>query len=96
MSLTRKDIEAIAHLARLNLTDAEIPVYVESLSNIMSFVGDLDKAKTDGITPMAHPMSGLSQRLRTDDVLETDRHELYQKNAPQVAAALYVVPKVIE
>lgn len=96
MSLTRKDIEAIARLARLNLTDAEIPVYVESLSNIMSFVGDLDKATTDGITPMAHPLSGLSQRLRADEVLEADRHELYQQNAPQVASALYVVPKVIE
>jgi aspartyl-tRNA(Asn)/glutamyl-tRNA(Gln) amidotransferase subunit C len=96
MSLTRKDIDSIAHLARLNLTDAEIAVYVESLSSIMNFVGELDRAQTDGITPMAHPMPGLSQRLRADEVLESDHHERYQRNAPQVAAALYVVPKVIE
>lgn len=96
MSLTRKDIESIAHLARLNLTETEIPVYVQSLSSIMHFVGELDRAKTDGITPMAHPLPGLSQRLRADEVLESDHHEQYQRNAPQVAAELYVVPKVIE
>jgi aspartyl-tRNA(Asn)/glutamyl-tRNA(Gln) amidotransferase subunit C len=96
MSLTRKDIDSIAHLARLNLTETEIPVYVQSLSSIMNFVGELDRAKTDGITPMAHPLAGLSQRLRADEVLESDHHEQYQRNAPQVAAALYVVPKVIE
>jgi aspartyl-tRNA(Asn)/glutamyl-tRNA(Gln) amidotransferase subunit C len=45
---------------------------------------------------MAHPLPGLSQRLRSDEPTETDRHELYQGNAPQVEAGLYLVPKVIE
>jgi aspartyl-tRNA(Asn)/glutamyl-tRNA(Gln) amidotransferase subunit C len=45
---------------------------------------------------MAHPLPGLSQRLRADEPMETDRHELYQSNAPQVEAGLYLVPKVIE
>ena len=45
---------------------------------------------------MAHPLPGLSQRLRPDVVTETDQHERYQRNAPQVAAGLYLVPKVIE
>jgi len=45
---------------------------------------------------MAHPLPGLSQRLRPDVVTESDRHEQYQPNAPQVAAGLYLVPKVIE
>jgi aspartyl-tRNA(Asn)/glutamyl-tRNA(Gln) amidotransferase subunit C len=45
---------------------------------------------------MAHPLPGLTQRLRPDVVTETDAHERYQANAPQVAASLYLVPKVIE
>jgi aspartyl-tRNA(Asn)/glutamyl-tRNA(Gln) amidotransferase subunit C len=45
---------------------------------------------------MAHPLAGLSQRLRADVVTEQDAHERYQQNAPQVAAGLYLVPKVIE
>jgi aspartyl-tRNA(Asn)/glutamyl-tRNA(Gln) amidotransferase subunit C len=72
MSLTRTDIENIARLARLELTEAEIPVYVDSLSRIFAFVGELD------------------------EVTETDRRDLYQRNAPRVEAGLYLVPKVIE
>lgn len=96
MSLTRKDIENIARLARLELAEAEIPVYVDSLSRIFDFVGELERAPTDGIAPMAHPLPGLAQRLRADEVTETDAHQRYQRNAPQVEAGLYLVPKVIE
>ena len=96
MSLTRAQIESIAHLARLELEPAEIPVYQESLSRIIDLVGQLDRAGTAGVAPMAHPMPGLTQRLRPDTVTEQDHHELYQATAPQVAAGLYLVPKVIE
>ncbi|HEY6516818.1 MAG TPA: Asp-tRNA(Asn)/Glu-tRNA(Gln) amidotransferase subunit GatC [Steroidobacteraceae bacterium] len=96
MALTRAQIESIAHLARLELEPAEIPVYQDSLSRIIDLVGELDRADTAGVAPMAHPLPGLSQRLRSDAVTEQDRHELYQANAPQVAAGLYLVPKVIE
>jgi aspartyl-tRNA(Asn)/glutamyl-tRNA(Gln) amidotransferase subunit C len=96
MALTREQIENIAHLARLELQPAEVPVYQESLSAIFDFVGELDRADTANVAPMAHPLPGLSQRLRPDVVTEQDHHELFQENAPQVAAGLYLVPKVIE
>jgi aspartyl-tRNA(Asn)/glutamyl-tRNA(Gln) amidotransferase subunit C len=96
MALTREQIESIAHLARLQLTQPEIASYQESLSRILDFVGELERADTASISPMAHPLPGLSQRLRPDTVTETDHHEQYQANAPQTAAALYLVPKVIE
>ena len=96
MSLTREQIENIAHLARLELKQPEVPVYQDSLSRILDLVGELDRADTANVQPMAHPLPGLSQRLRPDVATEQDRHELYQQNAPQVAAGLYLVPKVIE
>jgi len=96
MALTREQIASIAALARLELAPGEVPVYQESLSRIVEFIGALERADTAGVTPMAHPLPGLSQRLRPDAVTETDRHEEYQANAPQVAAGLYLVPKVIE
>ena len=96
MALTREQIASIASLARLELSPAEVPVYQESLSRILEFVGALERADTAQVAPMAHPLPGLSQRLRADQVTETDHHELYQANAPQVAAGLYLVPKVIE
>ena len=96
MALTREQIASIASLARLELTPGEVPVYQESLSRIVDFIGALERADTAGVAPMAHPLPGLSQRLRSDVVTEQDRHEAYQQNAPQVAAGLYLVPKVIE
>jgi len=96
MVLTREQIESIAALARLELTPAELPVYQQSLSSILEFVGALERADTASVAPMAHPLPGLSQRLRPDEVTEQDHHAEYQQNAPQVAAGLYLVPKVIE
>jgi aspartyl-tRNA(Asn)/glutamyl-tRNA(Gln) amidotransferase subunit C len=96
MSLTRQDVEKIAHLARLSITEQEMPVYVTSLSSIVNFVDELSRADTSGVQPMAHPLDGQHQRLRADEVSESDHREKYQRNAPAVAAGLYVVPRVIE
>jgi len=59
MSLTREQIESIAHLARLELKQPEIAVYQESLSQILDLVGELDRADTANVAPMAHPLPGL-------------------------------------
>jgi aspartyl-tRNA(Asn)/glutamyl-tRNA(Gln) amidotransferase subunit C len=96
MSLTRAQVEGIARLARLRITEAQMPVYVGSLSRIIDFVEQLATADTDDVEPMAHPLAGQVQRLRSDEVRETDQHEKYQQNAASVAAGLYLVPKVIE
>ena len=96
MSLTRSQVEGIAHLARLEITEAQMPVYVDSLSKIIDFVEQLARADTEGVPPMAHPLADQVQRLRPDVVTESDRHEKFQQNAPSVAAGLYLVPKVIE
>jgi aspartyl-tRNA(Asn)/glutamyl-tRNA(Gln) amidotransferase subunit C len=96
MSLTPKDVRNIAHLARLEIGDAEMQKVVGNLSRILEFVEQLGTADTSTVEPMAHPLHGQKQRLRPDEVTETDRHELYQRNAPRVEAGLYLVPKVIE
>jgi aspartyl-tRNA(Asn)/glutamyl-tRNA(Gln) amidotransferase subunit C len=96
MSLNRQDIDKIALLARLALTESEIPVYVENLSRIMALVAQLERADTSQVEPMAHPLPGQRQRLRSDEVTASDQHQLYQRNAPQVQAGLYLVPRVIE
>jgi aspartyl-tRNA(Asn)/glutamyl-tRNA(Gln) amidotransferase subunit C len=96
MSLSRQDIDKIAQLARLALTESEVPVYVENLSRILALVGELERADTSQVEPMAHPLPGQRQRLRADEVTSTDQRELFQRNAPQVEAGLYLVPRVIE
>lgn len=96
MSLTRKDVEGIAHLARLAITEEELPVYVESLSKILSFVEQLNAANVDAVEPMAHPLGDQVQRMRADEPVPVELRDQYQRNAPSVEAGLYLVPKVIE
>jgi aspartyl-tRNA(Asn)/glutamyl-tRNA(Gln) amidotransferase subunit C len=96
MSLTRTQVEAIAHLARLEITEAQMPVYVDSLSRIIDFVEQLAAAETAGVEPMAHPLADQVQRLRPDVVTETNQRDKNQRNAASVAAGLYLVPKVLE
>lgn len=96
MTLTRRDVESIAYLARLQISEAELPVYVRSLSAILAFVEQLAAAPTEGVEPMAHPLAGQVQRLREDQVTESDRRDRYLANAPAVEAGLYLVPRVIE
>jgi aspartyl-tRNA(Asn)/glutamyl-tRNA(Gln) amidotransferase subunit C len=96
VTLTRRDVENIAHLARLEISESELPVYVGSLSAILEFVEQLSGAATEGVEPMAHPLEGQAQPLREDAVTESDRRGLYQSNAAAVDAGLYLVPKVIE
>ena len=96
MSLTRAQVEGIAHLARLEITEAQMPVYVDSLSRIIDLVEQLATADTAGVEPMAHPLADQVQRLRADEVTESDPHDKSQRNASAVAAGLYLVPKGIE
>ena len=95
MSLDKDQVQHIAMLARLKLADDELAETVEKLSRIVDFVDQLAEAATDNVVPMAHPLNE-SQRLRTDQVTETDQREAIQKNAPSLGNGLYLVPKVIE
>ena len=95
MSLNRDDIKKLCILARLEVATDEIDDVQAKLSDIVGLVDQLQAVDTTGVTPMAHPLDRV-QRLRTDEVTETDDHERIQVNAPLVERALYLVPKVIE
>ena len=95
MSLDKQEVEKIAHLARIALDPADIPVYARNLSNILALVEQMNAVDTSGVEPMAHPQEVLA-RMRADEVSESDQRAHFQAIAPQVEAGLYLVPKVIE
>jgi aspartyl-tRNA(Asn)/glutamyl-tRNA(Gln) amidotransferase subunit C len=95
VSLDKDQVQHIAMLARLKLADDEFDETVDKLSRIVDFVDQLSQAETDGVVPMAHPLNE-SQRLRADEVTESDEREALQENASSVENGLYLVPKVIE
>lgn len=95
MSLTLDDVQRIAMLARIEVTDSESEQILEQLGGIFKLIEQMQSVDTAGIEPMAHAQD-LVARLRPDTVTETDEHELFQSIAPEVEADLYLVPKVIE
>ena len=95
MSLTKTDIEKIAHLARLEITSSEMESYVNSLSNILDLVEQMNAVDTDDVEPMAHPQDSVL-RLRADEVTEDNQRERFQEIAPETENGLYLVPRVIE
>jgi len=95
MSLDKRDIEKIAHLARLGINEKDVPEYVQNLTNILDLVEQMNATDTDGVEPMAHPLDA-HQRLRADEVTEKNQREHFQKNAPEVESGLFLVPQVIE
>ena len=95
MSLTSDQVKSIATLARLAIDEDNVGLYTRNLSDIIDFVAQLEAANTDDVAPMAHPLN-MVQRLRADNVTEVDQRELFQENASQVEAGLYIVPRVLE
>ena len=95
MSLDKTQVQHIAMLARLKLSDEEYAESVDKLSKIVEFVDRLAEADTTDVVPMAHPLD-TAQRLRPDIITETNDRDRYQENAAAVAGGLYLVPKVLE
>ncbi|NIE74608.1 Asp-tRNA(Asn)/Glu-tRNA(Gln) amidotransferase subunit GatC [Pantoea sp. Tr-811] len=95
MALERSDVEKIAHLARLGLNEGELPRITDALNSILGLVDQMQAVDTTGIEPLAHPLEA-SQRLRPDQVTESNQRDAYQAIAPSTESGLYLVPKVIE
>lgn len=91
MALERTEVEKIAHLARLGLSEADLPRTTETLNNILGLIDRMQAVDTTGIEPLAHPLE-TTQRLRADVVTERNQRDAYQAIAPAVEEGLYLVP----
>ena len=99
MSLSDDQVRRLARLARIAITSGETGAVQERLNRVLGLVDQIRAVDTSGVEPMAHALDAqlpAGQRLRPDEVAETDRRELYQSVAPAVEDGLYLVPKVIE
>lgn len=95
MALTTKDIESIAHLARVGIDKDALAPLAADLSTVLDLVEQLQAIDTTGVEPMAHPGSA-TLRLRDDVVLAHESTEVLQAPAPEVADGYFLVPRVIE
>ena len=93
MSLKIEEVEHIAKLAKLDLSDDEIARYREQLSDILDHIAKLDELDTSGISPMANAVQGASP-LRADVAHTSLPREKLLQNAPDSQDGQFKVPAV--
>jgi aspartyl-tRNA(Asn)/glutamyl-tRNA(Gln) amidotransferase subunit C len=100
MSLTLSDVQRIAKLAQLEMSEQQRATALDQLNGIFALAEQMQSVDTDGIEPLSHPlaahMHNIALRLREDAATEGNRRDDYQAVAPKTQDGLYLVPKVIE
>jgi aspartyl-tRNA(Asn)/glutamyl-tRNA(Gln) amidotransferase subunit C len=95
MSLTAEQVRWVAHLARLELSDAELETMTRQLSAILDYVGQLQTVNTDGVEPLAHPLP-LHNVFRADELRPSLPVADALANAPERHGDFYGVPAVLD
>jgi len=94
MKINKTEVEYVAHLARLTLTDEELDRMTGQLDNILSYVDKLGELDTDQVTPTSHVFS-VSNAFREDVVKESLSQDEALRNAPLEDGETFLVPKII-
>ena len=95
MKISRSEVEHIARLARLALTEAELDTLTGQMDAILGYVEQLNRLDTDGILPTAHAVP-MENAFRDDCVRSSLGTDKALQNAPDAADGCFRVPKVIE
>ncbi len=94
MKITKKEVENVARLARLELAPDEVDTMTRQLDTILSYVAKLDELDTAGIAVTTHTQD-VHNAFRDDVVRESLPREKVLANAPEQNGEAFVVPKII-
>ncbi|MCD8048111.1 MAG: Asp-tRNA(Asn)/Glu-tRNA(Gln) amidotransferase subunit GatC [Clostridia bacterium] len=95
MQISISDVEHVAKLARLHLTEDELHAMQKDLGDIIEFADTLNSLDTEGVNPSAHAVA-VQNVLREDETKESFDREKLLMNAPMQEDGCYIVPKVVE
>ena len=95
MQVDEKTVRHIARLARLKLTDAEVPKMQGELNAILKWVEQLNAVPTDSVEPMTRVLP-MQMKKRKDGVTDGEIADAIVENAPRSDDHYFVVPKVVE
>ncbi len=95
MKLTKIEVEHVAKLARLTVSEVEMEDFGRQLSEILTYIGKLNELDTSKVEPTSHVLD-LSNVFRDDVVRESLAPEDVLANAPDRDNNHFRVPKIIE
>jgi len=99
LRISREDVEKVAELANLDLSEAELEMYRTQIDEILEYIGKLNELDTTGVQPMAQVLAdeqSADRMLREDDIVRCDVAREILEQAPDPEAPYFRVPKVIE
>lgn len=95
MSLDKKTVARIAHLARIKVPEEDQEALAGELNNILGWIEQLGEVDTDGVEPLASVVEMTTQQ-RDDVVNDGGYPDRVLANGPETAMGFYTVPKVVE
>jgi aspartyl-tRNA(Asn)/glutamyl-tRNA(Gln) amidotransferase subunit C len=95
MSVDQATVRRIAHLARIAVTEEEVPHLQGELNAILDFVAQLDEVDVSGVEPMTS-VTPMAMKKRQDEVTDGGYAEVIVGNAPATEDHYFLVPKVVE
>jgi aspartyl-tRNA(Asn)/glutamyl-tRNA(Gln) amidotransferase subunit C len=95
MSVDQATVRRIAHLARIAVTDDEVPHLQGELNAILDFVAQLDEVDVSGVEPMTS-VTPMAMKKRVDEVADGFYADRVTANAPASDDHFFIVPKVVE
>ena len=95
MSVTPQDVEKVALLARLAISESDLPEVTDRFGRVLDLVNELNTIETESVVPMSNPHD-MQQRLRPDTVTRDNEREALMASAPSSDQGYYLVPKVID
>jgi aspartyl-tRNA(Asn)/glutamyl-tRNA(Gln) amidotransferase subunit C len=95
LKLSTKEVEYVARLARLEITDKETEKFTAQLNDILGYIDKLNELDTTGVAPMSHAIA-VTNAFREDKVLESLGTKKALANAPDARGEFFRVPKVID
>lgn len=95
MPITREEVEYVAHLSRLELSEKDKEEFAGQLDAILGFMEKLNELDTEGVEPMVHGIEG-QKVVRQDEVGDSLPRKEALQNAPESSEGCFKVPRIIE
>jgi aspartyl-tRNA(Asn)/glutamyl-tRNA(Gln) amidotransferase subunit C len=95
MALSGDQVRWVAHLARLEISEAEVAMFTEQLSKVVDYIEQLKEVDTEGVEPMAHALP-INNVFRDDELTESLPVGDALANAPERKGDFYSVPAVLD
>lgn len=95
MKIEKKEVEYVAHLARLELQPDEMGKFTAQMNDILLYMEKLNEADTTGVAPLSSAIA-IANAFREDVVRDSLDYDLAMANAPEVRENCFIVPKVVE